>query len=82
MGAGASIVLIAAGAILSFAVHVHVGHGVDLNAIGVILMLVGAVGLLVSMLVWGAPWGGVHRTVEVDEAGRPVRQRVVRETRM
>jgi hypothetical protein len=52
MGIGVSLFLIAAGAILDFAVDVHT-RGFNLNTMGVILMIVGAVGLLWSLLVWG-----------------------------
>ena len=48
MRIGASLVLIALGAILKFAVKTHV-NGVDLGAVGVILMIVGAVGLLITI---------------------------------
>lgn len=48
MGIGTSIFLIAAGAVLYFAVHVSVS-GVSLHMIGLILMALGALGLLVSM---------------------------------
>jgi membrane-bound ClpP family serine protease len=41
MGIGAGIFLIAVGAILTFAVHTTV-NGISLQAIGVILMIVGA----------------------------------------
>jgi Domain of unknown function (DUF6458) len=56
MGIGASIFLIAVGAILAFAVNVAT-EGVDLNMVGVILMIVGGVGLLLSLLFWSS-WGG------------------------
>jgi hypothetical protein len=56
MGIGVSLILIAAGAILTWAVNASVS-GVDINAIGVILMIVGAVGLLLSLMFWGS-WGG------------------------
>jgi hypothetical protein len=48
MRIGASLVLIALGAILKFAVTTSV-RGVDLSTVGVILMIVGAVGLLISL---------------------------------
>lgn len=48
MRIGASLVLIALGAILKFAVKTHV-NGVDVGAVGVILMIVGAVGLLITI---------------------------------
>lgn len=51
MGIGASILLIAVGAVLDFAMHVHDFHGVNLNTVGVILMVVGAIGLIVSLIV-------------------------------
>ena len=56
MGVSVSLVLIAVGAVLTWAVSVQVS-GVDLNAVGVILMVVGIVGLLLSLLFWSS-WGG------------------------
>ena len=52
MGIGTSLLLIAAGAILKFAVHASVS-GLSLQTVGVILMVVGAIGLLLS-LFWTA----------------------------
>jgi len=52
MGIGVSIFLIALGAILTFAVNATVS-GIDINTIGVILMVAGALGLIVTLLVWG-----------------------------
>ena len=52
MGIGISIFLIALGAVLAFAVEVAVS-GVDLDTIGVILMVVGAIGLVASLVMWG-----------------------------
>ena len=49
MGIGTSIFLIAVGAILKYAVTAHVS-GVNVNTVGVILMVVGVVGLLLSLL--------------------------------
>jgi Domain of unknown function (DUF6458) len=58
MGIGVSLFLIAAGAILAWAVNAEV-EGLDLNVVGVILLIVGALGLLLSMLFWSsfAPFG-------------------------
>lgn len=58
VGIGVSIFLLAAGAILAFAVEVTT-EGVNLDAIGVILMVVGGIGLLFSLLFWSsfAPYG-------------------------
>lgn len=49
MATGTSIFLIALGAILTFAVDVTV-EGLDLNTVGVILMIAGAIGVIVSLL--------------------------------
>ncbi|MHB1139709.1 MAG: DUF6458 family protein [Microthrixaceae bacterium] len=46
---GASLFLIAIGAILTFAIDVFV-DGVDLRAVGVILMVVGAIGLVLGLI--------------------------------
>ena len=54
MTIGTSILLIAVGAILKYAVTTHVS-GIDLQTVGVILMLVGILGLILSLLytfVW------------------------------
>jgi uncharacterized YccA/Bax inhibitor family protein len=48
MGIGTSILLIAVGAILKFAVTASVS-GIELATVGVILMIVGAVGLLITL---------------------------------
>lgn len=53
MGIGVSLFLLAVGAILAFAVEVQ-AEGFDVNTIGVILMIVGAIGLLLSMLFWSS----------------------------
>ena len=50
MSIGASIFLIAAGAILRFAVTVSVS-GVDITVVGLILMIAGVIGLLVSLFL-------------------------------
>jgi len=69
MGIGTSLFLIAVGAILDFAVHPTNTHGFDINTIGVILMAVGAIGLILSLLFWNS-WGGFNgrggRTVVRD----------------
>jgi len=79
MGIGTSTILIAAGAILDFAIDVHT-TGYNLHTIGLILMIVGAVGLLFSLIFWSS-WGGVRRTVIYDDEGAPParRRRVVRD---
>jgi Domain of unknown function (DUF6458) len=51
MGIGASAILIAIGAILAFAVDYELS-GVDIAAIGWILMIVGGLGLVVTLVIW------------------------------
>jgi uncharacterized protein (DUF58 family) len=71
MGISVSILLIAVGAILTWGVTAE-AEGLDVNAVGVILMIVGLLGLVVSMLFWSS-WGGFgsRRTTYVE--GEPVR---------
>lgn len=61
MTIGTSLFLIAAGAILKFAVTAHVA-GIDLQVVGVILMIVGAVGLVLGLAMWASSRGGARRT--------------------
>jgi hypothetical protein len=74
MGIGASIFLIAVGAILAFAVTADVS-GIDIATVGWILMIVGALGFLLSLVFWSS-WGGVgtyrrETYVRQDPYGRP-----------
>jgi hypothetical protein len=74
-GMGFSIVAIAVGAVLYWAVTAH-GHGFRLSTVGVILMIVGGVGLVASMIVFGIsrrPAGGGRRSYHreaTDSEGR------------
>jgi len=70
MGVGVSLVLIAVGAILTWGVTAE-AEGLDVNAIGVILLIVGLLGLVLSMIFWSS-WGGFHRRAAYVE-GAPVR---------
>jgi hypothetical protein len=56
MGISLSILLIAIGAILTWAVSAEV-TGVDIQVVGVILLIVGLLGLVVSFVFWSS-WGG------------------------
>ena len=60
MGIGVSLLLIAIGAILTWAVTATVS-GVDLQTVGIILMVVGAAGGLISLVFWSS-WGGFGGT--------------------
>lgn len=50
MGIGVSVFLLAVGAILAFAIDVS-ADGIDLETVGIILMVAGAIGLLVSLVM-------------------------------
>jgi hypothetical protein len=63
MTAGTSLFLIAAGAILRFAVTATVS-GVNLHVVGLVLMIVGIVGLVLSLL-WMVLGAG-RRDVRVE----------------
>ncbi|HEU0336242.1 MAG TPA: hypothetical protein VFR43_06785 [Gaiellaceae bacterium] len=56
MGISVSLILVAVGAILTWAVSAEVS-GLDITTVGVILMVVGIVGLLLSLVFWSS-WGG------------------------
>ena len=60
MGIGMSIFLIALGAILRYAITVTIS-GVELQTVGLILMIVGIIGLVVSLAVEFLGGGGGPR---------------------
>jgi hypothetical protein len=74
MGVGVSLILIAAGAILTWAVTATVS-GIEISTVGVILLVVGAIGLVLSLMFWST-WGGVagtrRRTTYVEDGPGPV----------
>jgi hypothetical protein len=53
LSTGVGITLVTAGAILRFAVPATFIHDLNMNVMGVIVMLAGVFGLLLSLLVWG-----------------------------
>jgi len=65
MGIGVSLILIAAGAILTWAVEATVS-GVNIHTVGVILMVVGIAGLVISLVFWSRPQG--RRRTTIDDA--------------
>lgn len=72
MGLGVSIFLIAVGAILTWAVNAEVS-GLDITVVGVILLIVGILGLVLSMIFWST-WGGMggrRRSTYVEEGPPP-----------
>lgn len=78
MGIGASVSLIALGAILTFAVETDSTEGINVNNVGIILMVVGLIGLLLYALLWGPRSRRVVPQTTIIE-DRPIVQPVVRE---
>lgn len=70
MTVAASIFLIAAGAILYFALNLHVAH-VSIDTVGIILMIAGAAGLILG-LIQQRMWARRARGVPVED--RPPRE--------
>lgn len=75
MGLGVGILLAAVGAVLAFAVNATVS-GVNIHAVGWILLIVGIVGILLSMIFWSSwagpgYWSGRRRGGYVDDAPPP-----------
>jgi hypothetical protein len=58
MGIGVSFFLIALGLILALAIKVDTDGAVDVPMVGWILVIVGIVGMLLSLIFWSS-WGGV-----------------------
>jgi hypothetical protein len=83
MSIGVGIFLTVLGAILAFAIETDV-PGINVNTLGVILMVTGAVVILYSLLFWSSltPWGrrrvvarrrmvGLEEPVEIIEERPP-----------
>ena len=73
MGIGASIFLLAVGAILTFAVEWTV-QGVDLDAVGIILMIAGCIGLAVTLAMMSRTGGTRVTEYYEDPAPRTPRR--------
>jgi len=73
MGIGVSIFLLAVGAILAFAVEVS-AEGINLDTVGVILIILGLVGLMASLIFWD-DWTPRRRAVGYDDDPVVVRRR-------
>jgi len=75
MGIGVSVFLIAVGAILTFAVHATLS-GISIQTVGIILMIAGAIGLLVTLTIF-APRRRTSVTEERTVADPVARDHVV-----
>ena len=80
MRLGTGIVLLALGAILTFALNVDVS-GIDLQVVGWILMVVAALGIVLELAVWGPRQRRVTRTTDAyADPAAPVRRSTTEET--
>jgi hypothetical protein len=73
VGLPVSLILIAAGAILAWGITEE-PSGLNLDAIGVILIVIGIVGFILTLLLWQSWWGPGYwrRTAYVEgDPGRP-----------
>jgi hypothetical protein len=70
VGIGVSVFLMAVGAVMTFALEAD-ADGINLDTVGIILMIAGGLGLIISLLFWSsvAPWGSrtADRTVVREE---------------
>lgn len=57
MGIGVSVFLMALGGILTWGINVDNAEGFNVNSIGVILMIAAAIGLCVSLAIFGGRRG-------------------------
>jgi hypothetical protein len=72
MGLGVSLILIAAGAILAWGVTSE-PSGLNLDAIGAVLIVIGIVGFILSLLLWRSWWGPGYFSREMYVEGDPAR---------
>jgi hypothetical protein len=75
---GIGLILIAVGAILAWGVK-DTSDAINLDAVGVILMIVGAIGFILSMMFWSSFWGpGYFRRSYAASGPAPAGRRVRR----
>jgi Domain of unknown function (DUF6458) len=67
VGIGVSVFLMAVGAVMTFALEAN-AKGIDLDTVGIILMIVGALGLVLTLLFWrdATPWAGRRAVVREE----------------
>lgn len=70
MTIGASIFLIAVGAILYFATNLHIAH-LEIDTVGLILMVAGAAGLVLGLFLHAAESRRTRREVLIDDRRDP-----------
>jgi hypothetical protein len=72
MGLAVSLILVAAGAILAWGITSE-PEGLNLDAIGAVLIIIGIVGFVLSLLLWRSWWGPGYFTRETYAEGGPAR---------
>ena len=77
MGIVISLILITFGAILTWAVNAS-SSSIDVNVVGVVLMVVGIVVFLISVVLWRTWWGAGFWAGWYGEGAPAVRRRVYR----
>jgi hypothetical protein len=77
MGIVISLILIAFGAILTWAVNAS-SSSIDVDVVGVVLMIVGFLVFLISVVLWRTWWGAGFWAEWYDEGAPVVRRRVYR----
>ena len=70
MRIGGALILVALGAILTFAINVNDTHGFNINTIGVILMIVGAIWAIAEIAV-----AATRRRTDVVQTNTPAGSR-------
>ena len=74
-GLATSIVVFAVGAVLRFALTVNtLQHGFNIHTVGVILMIVGAAGAVLSIIAMAMASTGRRRTVVDDGRGNVIQR--------
>jgi hypothetical protein len=69
MGFVVSLLIIALGAILTWGVN-DTSNAINLDVVGVVLMIVGAIGFLLTMFFWESWWGpGYFRRTRYASGG-------------
>ena len=79
-GVGTSLVLLAAGAVMAFAISVNTS-GFNVNTIGWILMAVGALGLVVSLIIGTSTASRSTYSDTTVVERQPARERIVERER-
>ena len=77
MGIVISLILVAFGAILAWAVN-NDGGSVDPQVVGVILIVIGIVVFMISLVLWRTWWGAGFWAPAYGDPAAPVRRRVYR----